>query len=110
MMGHLEFSFAPFGRDTKEESSLDKLLDVFHIKNLLPYFAGINNNIASDITNAEGSLCQNIVCRDINPLSANFTKWSNTLKQFVSKLPTNFLSVFDHFVGLVLKGLSLAMS
>ena len=109
MMGHLEFSFVPFGRDTKEESSLDKLLDVFHIKNLLPYFAGINN-IASDITNAEGYLYQNIVCRDFNPLSANFTKWSNTLKQFVCKLPTNCLSVFDHFVGLALKGLSRAMS
>ena len=40
-----------------------------------------------------------------NPLSANFTKWSNTLKQFVGKLPTNCLSVFDHFVGLALKGL-----
>ena len=31
----------------------------------------------------------------INPLSANFTKWSNTLKQ----------NVFDQFVGLALKGL-----
>ena len=41
----------------------------------------------------------------LNPLSANPTKWSNTLKQFVGKLPTNCLSVFDHFVGLVLKGL-----
>ena len=41
-----------------------------------------------------------------NPLSANLTKWSNTLKQFVGKLPTNCLSVFDHFVGLALKGLS----
>ena len=41
----------------------------------------------------------------VNPLNANFTKWSNTLKQFVSKLPTNCLSVFNHFVGLVLKGL-----
>ena len=39
-----------------------------------------------------------------NPLSANFTKWSNTLKQFVGNLPTNCLSVFGHFVGLVLKG------
>ena len=38
-------------------------------------------------------------------LSANPTKWSNTLKQFVGKLPTNCLSVFDHFVKLVLKGL-----
>ena len=40
------------------------------------------------------------------PLSANFTKWSNTLKQFVGKLPANCLSVFDHFVGLALKGLT----
>ena len=38
-----------------------------------------------------------------NPLSNNPTKWSNTLKRFVDKLPTNCLSVFDHFVGLVLK-------
>ena len=41
----------------------------------------------------------------INPLSANPTKWSNALKEFVGNLPTNCLSVFDHFVGLVLKGL-----
>ena len=41
----------------------------------------------------------------INPLSVNFTKLSNTLKQFVGKLPTICLSVFDDFVGLALKGL-----
>ena len=40
------------------------------------------------------------------PLSANFTKWSNTLKQFFGKLLANCLSVFDHFVGLALKGLT----
>ena len=34
--------------------------------------------------------------KSVNPLSANPTKWSNTL---------NCLSVFDHFVGLALKGL-----
>ena len=39
------------------------------------------------------------------PLSADITKWSNTLKQFVGKLPKNCLSVFPHFVGLALKGL-----
>ena len=27
---------------------------------------------------------------EINPLSANPTKWSNTLKQFVGKSPTNY--------------------
>ena len=32
-------------------------------------------------------------------------KWSNTLKQFAYNLPTNFLSMFDHFVGLALKWL-----
>ena len=39
------------------------------------------------------------------PLSANPTKWSNKLKQFFGNLPTNCLSVFDHFVKLALKGL-----
>ena len=42
----------------------------------------------------------------INPLSASPTKWSNPLKQFVGKLPTNCLSVFDHFVELALKVLT----
>ena len=41
----------------------------------------------------------------LNPLSAKFIKWSNTLKQIVGKLPTICLSVFDHFSGLALKGL-----
>ena len=40
-----------------------------------------------------------------NPLSANPAKWSNT-----RLLPTNFLSVFDHFVGLALKGLKLNLT
>ena len=46
----------------------------------------------------------------LNPLSANFRKWSNALKQFVGKLSTNCLSVFGHFVGLALKGLKYSMS
>ena len=44
------------------------------------------------------------VTSKINPLSANPTKWSKTLKQIISKLLINCLSVFDHFVGLALKG------
>ena len=43
---------------------------------------------------------------EVNPLSAKITKCSNTLKQFVGNLPTNCLSVFDHFVGLAHKGLT----
>ena len=46
--------------------------------------------------------------RTFNPLSVNPAKWSNTLKQFIGKLPTNCLSVFDRFVGLALKGLKVA--
>ena len=42
---------------------------------------------------------------NLNPLSAKPVKWSNTFKQFVGKLPTNCLSVFDYFVALALKGL-----
>ena len=41
----------------------------------------------------------------INPLSANPTKRSNTLEEFVGNLPASCLSVFNHFVGLALKGL-----
>ena len=42
---------------------------------------------------------------EVNPLSANPTKWSDTLKQFVGNLPTNCLSLFYHFAKLALKGL-----
>ena len=42
----------------------------------------------------------------LNLLSTNPTKWSNTLKQFIGNLPTNCLSVFDHFMNLALKGLT----
>ena len=45
-----------------------------------------------------------------NPLSANPTKQSNRLKQFVGNLPTICLSVFGHFVGFALKGLTEALT
>ena len=44
-----------------------------------------------------------------NSMSANPTKWLNTLKQFVGKLPMNCLRVFDQFVKLALKGLIYTM-
>ena len=47
---------------------------------------------------------------NFNPLSANPTKWSNTLKRFVGKLSTSCLSAFDHLVGLALKGLTTVLS
>ena len=43
---------------------------------------------------------------NINPLSTNLIKLSNTLKQLVGQQLTNYFSVFDHFVGLALKGLT----
>ena len=46
----------------------------------------------------------------LSRLNANFTKWSNTVKQFVGKLPTNCLTVFDHFLGLALKRLGSIIS
>ena len=46
----------------------------------------------------------------VNPLSTNITKWSNTLKQFISKSPTNCLTVFDNFVGFALKVLGSGIS
>ena len=49
------------------------------------------------------------VFKTVNPLSTNPAKWSNTLKQFVGNLPTNCLSVFDHFMNLALKGLMVEM-
>ena len=42
---------------------------------------------------------------NFSPWSASPTEWSDTLKQFVGSLPTNWLSVFDHSVGLALNGL-----
>ena len=52
-----------------------------------------------------GNLSQ-LSWRTLNLLSANPTKWLNTLEQFVGNLPTNCLSVFGYFVGLALKGLN----
>ena len=67
------------------------------------------HEVSTNITKQEMKemliLCTKNVHFTFNPLSANLTKWPNTLKQFVGKLPTNCLSVFDHFVGLALKGL-----
>ena len=72
----------------------------------LDYFSMFLELLFSAITcQCKGSLCKAIT-DSFNPLIAYPTKWSNTLKQFVSKLPTNCLSVFDHFVILALKGLT----
>ena len=48
-----------------------------------------------------------IFANTLNTLSVNPTKWSNRLKQFIGELPNSCLSVFDHFVELALKELTI---
>ena len=70
----------------------------------------VRDNIA-DVIKALNKIEEDLLNRflnnemKLNPLSVNFTKWSSTPKQFFRKLSSNYLSVFDHFVGLALKGL-----
>ena len=45
-----------------------------------------------------------VMYESVDSLSANPTKWLNRLKQFARNLQANCLNVFDHFVGLALKG------
>ena len=56
----------------------------------------------SDVIDRNKSLLQISIP---NRLSVNPRKWSDSLKQFVGNSRRNCLSMFDHFVGLVLKGL-----
>ena len=56
------------------------------------------------LANNKSKITKLIGTSEFNPLNPNPTKWSNTLKQFVGRLPTNCLSMFDHFVGWRLKG------
>ena len=44
----------------------------------------------------------------LNPLSVNPTKMVKLTQTICRLLPTNFLSVFDHFVKLGLKGLTVS--
>ena len=61
--------------------------------------------ISSNNFSSEFFLIENLPASVSHILNANSTKWSNKLKQLDCNLPTNCLSLFDHFVGLVLKGL-----
>ena len=72
---------------------------------LASFFVG-SNNFLLNVKGRSKLFSEKKIFVKFNPLNANFTKWSNTFKQFVSNLPTSCLSVFDHFVGLALKGLN----
>ena len=73
--------------------------NVLHIPPLIPFSTLCSISISVIISN--------FILVFFNPLSTNFTNWSNTLKQFVGNLPTTCLSVLDHFVKLALKRISL---
>ena len=62
-------------------------------------------SILEEYLNHSQAYTMELFCKVVNPLSANPTKWSNTLKQFVGNLPTTCLTVFDQFVKFALKGL-----
>ena len=69
-------------------------------------FTILEPNFQSDFYNQSAQTKYLLLEITFNHLSANFTKWSNTLKQFVGNFPKNCLSVFDHFVGLALQRLN----
>ena len=66
-----------------------------------------NNILPLDFINFINITIVKHVPKSLKRSSANPTKWSNTLKQFVGNNRWIVLSVFDPFVGLVLKGLTL---
>ena len=78
-------------------STISKMKIIYSPKEIIL----ITTFVSKHIFNAKCQHCQ--LC--LNPLSVDSTKLSNTLKQFVGNLSTNFLSVFDHFGGLALQGL-----
>ena len=74
---------------SEQEVIIPKVSTILKRKNSLRYFGAIIwNSIPSVIRNTES---YNEFYS--NSFSANFTKWSNTLKQFVGNLATNCLSV-----------------
>ena len=124
------FLYTAYGEDTtfflKDAQSIENLVEIF---NTISLFSGLKPNLTKCEIAGIGALkgvrvavcgmrcidlCNEAIkilgtyfscnskikeeCNFLNPLSAIVPKWSN-------KLPTNCLSVFDHFGGLALQGL-----
>ena len=62
----------------------------------------LNTNVANTLL-VRAQCDADFISEMVNPLGGNPTNWSNTLKQFVGKVPMNCLIVFGHFVKLALK-------
>ena len=101
---------------TKNLATLNKYLFVWYFLVLIGIFSKVSNVLDSreknhfslkikwnhifvTLYNYETNYYDELITA-LNPLSADPTKWSNTLKQFVVGF-----SGFDHFLGLALKGL-----
>ena len=99
--------------------SIEKYIERFYRRNTeeIKKWAKLLSNILVDAMGAIVDIVTRMTPKSImvivalwfNPLSANPTKCSSSIKQLIGNLPTNCLSVFDHFVGLALKGLILTM-
>ena len=124
------FLYTAYGEDTtfflKDAQSIENLVEIF---NTISLFSGLKPNLTKCEIAGIGALkgvqvavcgmrcidlCNEAIkilgtyfscnskikeeCNFLNPLSAIVPKWSN-------KLPTNCLSVLDHFGGLALQGL-----
>ena len=102
------YSLANLPNDLSRGPVLPNIQDfVKHVKSDLLHQLSVLNLI-KELIPIGTLLSENLLQIVLNPSSANPTKWSNTLKQFVGKLPSNCLSVFDHFVKLAFKGLILS--
>ena len=89
---------------TKLTSSID-ICYVHTYEGNLTYGARLQMNVRDELAKKVFQCAAALLWKKLNPLRANPTKWSNTLKQFIANLHTNCLSVFDHYVTLALKGL-----
>ena len=104
-------SFLGIIRKVMECSGISQLFHVVHISDTAIHM--LSGKVIQEyyelisLYNLHWKLDYTSIFFTFNHLSASFTKWLNTLKLFVGKLPTNGLSVFDNSVKLVLNGLSL---
>ena len=72
---------------------------------LINFYSTWNNLNAFLSDDFRGNTRKQIHSNLLNPLTTNPTKWPNTPKQFVGEQTTNYLGVFGHFMGLLVKGL-----
>ena len=88
----LKFNFSWY--ETEESYSV--------VQNIFMFLFSNFHYLKYTVTAQKWSPSSNNIC--LNPLKSNHTNWPNKLKRFVGNSRRNSLIVFDHFVGLALKG------